>query len=72
MTYYDRQADIVYVELVDDSVAQSIEHGWGLIDVNSSGQTVGFECWTASQRFPAELLDALPQPAEDIPLRQPA
>lgn len=74
MTYYDRKADIVYVEIDGGAAARSREYEWGLVDLDGSGRTLGFECWDASHRFPAELLDALPEPAEEDRrvARQPA
>jgi uncharacterized protein YuzE len=66
MTYYDRDSDIVYVELSDAQVDHSVEREWGLLDVDPSGATVGAECWNASQRLPAELLAALPAPPKPV------
>ncbi|MGH3609253.1 MAG: DUF2283 domain-containing protein [Pseudonocardiaceae bacterium] len=63
MTYYDREADIVYVGLRDSEVARSQEHGWGLIDLDRDGEPVGMEYWDASAHLAAEFLDALPEPA---------
>jgi len=63
VTYYDREADIVYVQLRDAEVARSEEHGWGLIDLGRDGEPVGMEYWDASEHLAAEFLDALPEPA---------
>jgi uncharacterized protein YuzE len=66
MTYYDRDADILYVELADAQVARSVEHEWGLIDLSDEGTPVGLEYWHASEHLPAEMLGALPAPAPPI------
>ncbi len=63
MTYYDREADIVYVELCAAEVVRSEEHEWGLIDRGQDGEAVGMEYWDASEHLPADFLDALPAPA---------
>jgi uncharacterized protein YuzE len=62
MMYYDREADIVYVALDDGEIARSVEHDWGLLDVDETGRTLGAEYWRASEQLPAELLSALPPP----------
>jgi uncharacterized protein YuzE len=69
VTYYDREADIVYVQLRDADVARSEEHDWGLIDLGEDRKPVGMEYWDASQHMPAEFLDALPATAIE---QQPA
>ncbi len=39
------------------------ERPWGLIERNAAtNRVVGLEYWKASERLPAELLDALPSP----------
>ncbi len=67
--YYDREADIVYIELTDGEVARTIEYEWGLIDVDANATPIGAEYWSASQRLPAELLAALPGPAARVRAR---
>ena len=62
MTYYDRQADIVFVALNDAAVERSVERDWGLIELAADGATVGMEYWAASERLPKEFLAALPAP----------
>ena len=69
VTYYDREADIVYVELQDVAIARSVEHDWGLIDVDAEGSPIGLEYWDASNRLPAELLGALPSPGSAVGAR---
>lgn len=66
MTYYDREADIVYFEVQNADAARSVEHVWGLIDVGGDGQVVGLEYWDASERLPEELLGALPAPKPPV------
>lgn len=66
VTYYDREADIVYVELRAIEAARSIEHEWGLIDLGDDGEPVGIEYWDASERLPAELLAALQAPEPPV------
>ena len=62
MTYYDRDSDIAYFEILDARVDHSSEHEWGLLDLDAAGKVVGAEYWHASRQLPAELLDALPVP----------
>lgn len=71
-TYYDREANIVYVELRTIEVARSVEREWGLIDLGDDGEPVGIEYWDASARLPAELLEALPRPEGVEPAPQTA
>jgi len=66
MTYYDRGADILYVELSDADAVGSTEHDWGLIDIGEDGEPVGVEYWDASERLPAELLGVLPTPTPTV------
>lgn len=63
VAYYDREGDILYVQLRDGQVARSVEHDWGLIDLGDDGQPVGVEYWDASDHLPAEMLGALPDVA---------
>lgn len=69
MTYYEREADIVYAQLRDADVAGREEHDWGLIDVGKDGNPAGMEYWDASQHMPAEFLGSLRAPAIE---QQPA
>ena len=66
VTYYDREADIVYVGLRDAEAARSAEHEWGLIDLGDDGEPVGVEYWDASDHLPAEMLDVLPAPKPPV------
>lgn len=68
MTHYAREEDIASLDLegFDGPGAVAEDHEWGLvIRDRETGRTVGFEIWQASQRLPAELLAALPEPAGD-------
>ncbi|HEY1238439.1 MAG TPA: DUF2283 domain-containing protein [Solirubrobacterales bacterium] len=71
--HYDREVDIAWFRFGvpgDGSVDRSEETDWGLIDRTNEGQVVGLEFWRASERLPRELLDALPEPAEEeVPAR---
>jgi uncharacterized protein YuzE len=61
--YYDREADIAWLPtgFSDDVVSEEVERG--LIDHDSSSDTVvGIEIWSASKRLPPKLLDSLPAP----------
>jgi uncharacterized protein YuzE len=71
MIYYDAEADIVYVALRDGEIARSVEHKWGLLDVDAAGETVGAEYWHASEGMPAELLATLPAPPHASPTPLP-
>jgi uncharacterized protein YuzE len=62
VTYYDRQADIVFVALNDAVVERAVEREWGLIELGADGAPVGMEYWNASERLPDEFLAALPAP----------
>lgn len=75
--HYDRDTDIAWVRLegwAKDRV-QIEETDHGLIERDrASGRVLGLEFWEASQRLPAELLEALPRPpAREVVIeRQPA
>lgn len=62
MTYYDREADVLLVELFDGDVDRSEERDWGLMDLAADGRTVAVEVWQASSRLPGEVLATLPSP----------
>jgi hypothetical protein len=62
MTYYERESDILYIGLKNDYVARSVEHEWGVVDFNTAGQPVGFECLDVSRWFPPDLLALIPEP----------
>ena len=62
-SYYDRDADIVWFPTGESDDVLSERVGWGLIDRDSrTDEVVGIEVWSASSRFPPDLLNALPAP----------
>jgi uncharacterized protein YuzE len=62
-SYYDREADIVWIPLGISDDAMSEETEWGLIDRDATSDAiVGIEIRDASERLPADLLAALPHP----------
>ena len=62
-SYYDREANIVWIPTGASDAAVSEETSWGLVDHDaSSDAVVGIEIWNARKIFPADLLDALPEP----------
>ncbi len=66
MSHYDRESDIAALNLkgFDGSHVFGEEHEWGLLLRDRETQeVVGVELWRASYRLPAELLQALPEPA---------
>jgi len=63
--HYDKDADIAWVRLQgwDKNLVRVERTGTGLIERHrTTGQVLGLEFWEASERLPAELLDALPSP----------
>jgi uncharacterized protein YuzE len=62
MTYYDRQADVLLVEVSEEDADRSEEREWGLVDLAEDGHTVAVEVWRASTRLPSEVLATLPPP----------
>jgi uncharacterized protein YuzE len=63
--HYDRAADIAWLRMDgwDPERVRVEERAWGLIERDlASDRVVGLEYWKASERLPAELLDALPSP----------
>ncbi|MGH3949859.1 MAG: DUF2283 domain-containing protein [Pseudonocardiaceae bacterium] len=85
MSHYDRDADIVWLELpgFDSDHLAVQEAEWGLVERDSeTGAIVAVEFWKASRILPRELLEGLPAPAEqaevvdqqsrmaEVPLRQ--
>jgi uncharacterized protein YuzE len=65
MSHYDREVDIAALNLEGFEGTRAIgeEHEWGLVlRDRESNRVVGFEIWQASERLPAALLDALPEP----------
>lgn len=60
--YYDREAEIVYVELSRVKVEHSLETEWGLIDMDRQDRALGIEIWRPPGMLPADLLEALPEP----------
>ena len=62
--YYDPEADIAWLPTGDAADVVNEEVEWGLIDHDSTtDEVVAIEVWSASKHFPAELLAALPAPA---------
>jgi len=50
---YDKEVDIIYITLTDQSVAESDEDKPGMIiDYDADGNIVGMEIRNASQRIP--------------------
>lgn len=65
MSHYDRETDIAALDLegFDGQRTYGEDHDWGLIlRDRESNEVVGLEFWRASERLPAALLDALPEP----------
>ncbi len=66
MSHYDRESDIAALNLkgFDGGQVFGEDHNWGLLLRDRGTQEmVGIELWRASDRLPAQLLDALPEPA---------
>ncbi len=66
MSHYDRESDIAALNLkgFDGGQVFGEDHDWGLLLRDRATQeVVGVEFWRASDRLPAQLLDALPEPA---------
>ena len=62
--YYDREADIAWLPTGDSKDVVSEEVDWGLIDHDSAtDEVVAIEVWSASERLPASVLEALPTPS---------
>jgi hypothetical protein len=77
MSHYAREDDIASLELegFDGRRAYGEDHEWGLIlRDRETRRVVALEIWRASERLPAELLEALPEPEgeEVVVERQPA
>lgn len=67
--HYDRQADIAWLRFdgYDSSTVIAEETAFGLREVDpASKRLVGLEYWRASERLPAELLQALPAPTVPV------
>jgi uncharacterized protein YuzE len=65
--HYDREVDIAWFQFGEDgesNIDHSDEKEWGLIDRDDQGRVVGLEFWSASERLPAPLLEALPEPRD--------
>lgn len=63
--YFDREADIVWLQVGEIDSVVSEEVGWGLLDRDeSTGDVVAIEVWQASKTLPDLLLDSLPEPSE--------
>lgn len=66
VSHYDRDADIVWLELAgfDGRQVRVEERDWGLVETHSeTGAVVAIEFWKASRVLPSEALDVLPAPA---------
>jgi uncharacterized protein YuzE len=62
-SYYDRDADIVWLPTAESQHVVSEEVGWGLIDRDAgTNEIVALEIWEASRRLPDAILAALPAP----------
>jgi len=62
-SYYDPDADIVWLPTGDSEQVVSEEVEWGLIDHDATtDEVVAVEIWAASKRLPRAVLDALPGP----------
>jgi uncharacterized protein YuzE len=62
-SYYDSDADIVWLPTGDSDQVVSEEVEWGLIDHDATtDEIVAVEIWGASKRLPRAILDALPRP----------
>jgi uncharacterized protein YuzE len=62
-SYYDPDADIVWLPTGDSEQVVSEEVEWGLIDHDATtDEVVAVEIWAASKRLPKAVLDALPGP----------
>jgi uncharacterized protein YuzE len=63
--YYDRESDIAWLPTGPLGDITGERTGWGVLarDVET-GAVVSIEIWSASERLPAELLDALPEPID--------
>jgi len=83
MSHYARADDIASLDLrgFEGPRAYGEDHEWGLIlRDRETGAVVGLELWQASERLPADLLEALPEPEgkpvvitqEDLAKGQPA
>jgi uncharacterized protein YuzE len=63
--HYDRTADIAWLRLDgwEPDRVRVDERPWGLLERDrETGRVIGFEYWKATERLPAELLEALPAP----------
>lgn len=66
MSHYAPDDDIAWLVLegYEGGRADGERHEWGLVERDrETGRVVAFEVWHASQRLPAEMLAALPEPA---------
>jgi hypothetical protein len=46
----------------DGETLHSEKTAWGLIDYDRQGDPCGVEIWSPAKMFPADLLDAIPEP----------
>jgi uncharacterized protein YuzE len=61
--YYDPDADIAWLPTGHSDSVVSEEVEWGLIDHDTAtDEVVAIEIWSASERLPRAVLDALPSP----------
>jgi uncharacterized protein YuzE len=67
--HYDAEADIPWIRFQhydpNTAVAEEVDGGLRELDP-ATGDIVGLEFWTASQRLPADLLRMLPPPQVEI------
>jgi len=62
-SYYDRDADIVWLPTGESPDVVSEQVGWGLIDRDAAtNEIVALEIWEASSKLPDAILEALPAP----------
>lgn len=76
MSHYAPESDIAFLTLATrQGRPRSVETEWGLLEYDSeTGALTGAEIWDATNRLPAQLLEALPEPAaQEVTVeRQPA
>jgi uncharacterized protein YuzE len=61
--YYDPEVDIAWLPTGPSEEIRGEETGFGLVVRDrTSGKVVALEVWSAGERLPKELLDAMPPP----------
>lgn len=65
MSHYARDVDIALLTLAArQGRSRAVETEWGLLEYDiETGALIGAEIWDATTRLPAQLLEALPEPA---------